>query len=172
MVELLPYTPEWKDEFDKEKEFLLNMLGGHNVIVEHVGSTSIEGCPAKPVIDIFIGIESLEYGEQLIPIFLENGYVFKINVPNEIYFKKKSNDLTTHHIHIADIQGEVWTSQILFRDYMKKHPEKLKEYIRLKTRLALQFPTDRDSYSAGKKDFIETMIFEAKNEIVRKREKA
>ena len=171
MVELQPYTPEWKDEFNKEKESLLAMLANYDVLIEHVGSTSIEGCPAKPVIDIFVGVESLEYAEMLKPIFIEHGYIFKINVPNEVYFKKKTNGLTTHHIHIADINGEVWNSQILFRNYMRNHPEKLQEYIALKTQLASQFPTDRDSYSRGKKDFIESVIFDAKNEITRKRNK-
>ena len=114
IVELHPYTSEWKDEFNKEKEFLLNILSGYDVMIEHVGSTSIEGCPAKPVIDVFIGVESLEYDEHLIPIFVEHGYISK---------------------------------------------------------LAAQFPKDRDSYAKGKKEFIETMIFEAQNEIIRKRNK-
>ena len=171
IVELQPYTSEWKDEFNKEKEFLLNILSGYDVMIEYVGSTSIDGCPAKPVIDVFIGVESLEYAEHLIPVFVEHGYIFKINVPNEVYFKKRNNNLTTHHIHIADINGEVWNSQILFRNYMGSHPEKLQEYIALKSKRAAQFPKDRDSYAKGKKEFIETMIFEAQNEIIRKRNK-
>lgn len=171
IVELHPYNPEWKEDFNKEKEHLLSMLNGYNVIIEHVGSTSIEGCPAKPVIDIFIGVESLEYAEKLKPLFIEHGYIFKINVPNEVYFKKRNNGLTTHHIHIANINGEVWDNQILFRNYMRSHPEKLQEYIKLKTELALLYPKDRDLYSAGKNDFIESIIFEAKNGIVRKRSK-
>ena len=59
---------------------------------------------------------------------------------------------------------------ISFIGDIEKLSEKLQKYIELKTKLALQFPSDRDSYSAGKKDFIETMIFEAKNEVLRKRE--
>lgn len=171
MVKLLPYTPEWKDEFNKEKDFLLNMLGSYNVIIEHVGSTSIEGCPAKPVIDILIGVESLEYRENLISIFLENGYIYKVNVPGEIYFKKSSNGLTTHHIHIAPIRGEVWNNQVLFRDYMRNHQDMLSEYITIKKQLAQAFPEDRDSYSKGKEAFILQVIFDAKNEITRKRER-
>lgn len=54
---------------------------------------------------------------------------------------------------------------------MRSHPEKLQEYIKLKTELALLYPKDRDLYSAGKNDFIESIIFEAKNGIVRKRSK-
>ncbi len=88
---------------------------------------------------------------------------------NDPYHEKPV--ITTHHIHIADVNGEVWNSQILFRDYMRKHPEKLQEYIILKTRLAVQFPNDRDGYSRGKKEFIESIIYEAQNQIIRERNK-
>lgn len=164
MVKLEPYNSEWKTEFEKEKAILSSILNNFILDIQHIGSTSIEGCPAKPVIDIFIGIESLEYGKQLIPILLENGYIYKPNngIPDEIYFKKRKNNLTTHHIHIAPINGEVWKNQILFRDYMRLHPEKLQEYIELKQQLAFHFPEDRDSYSQGKNEFIKNVIFEAK----------
>ena len=169
VVELLPYTPEWSEEFQKEKQLLFELLSDFSIIVEHVGSTSLIGCPAKPVIDVFVGVESLDIAEKMIPILTSNGYINKFNVPNEIYFKKTANGLTTHHIHIADVHGEVWDSQILFRDYLNSHPDKLHEYIELKTRLALMHPNERDLYSAGKKEFIENCIYETKNECVRKR---
>lgn len=171
MVQLDPYTSEWKDEFESEKEKLLSILNGNIIDIQHVGSTSIEGCHAKPVIDILIGIESLELGETLIPLLVEQGYIHKFNVPGEVYFKKQSNGLTTHHIHIAPINGQVWKNQILFRDYLKLHPEKLQEYIELKQRLAIQFADDRDKYSKGKKEFILQVLFDAENEIIRKKTK-
>lgn len=171
MVKLDPYTSEWKTEFGIEKERLSTILNGHIIDIQHVGSTSIEGCHAKPVIDILIGIESLEYGEALIPILVEQGYIHKFNVPGEVYFKKQSNGLTTHHIHIAPINGQVWKNQILFRDYLRLHPEKLQEYMQLKQCLAIQFANDRDQYSKGKEDFILQVLFDAENEIIRKRTK-
>lgn len=171
MVQLDPYTSEWKDEFESEKEKLLSILSNRILDIQHVGSTSIEGCYAKPVIDILIGIESLELGETLIPLLVEKGYIHKFNVPGEVYFKKQSNGLTTHHIHIAPINGQVWKNQILFRDYLRLHPEKLQEYMELKQRLAIQFADDRDKYSKGKEDFILQVLFDAENEIVRKRTK-
>ncbi len=64
-------------EFEIEKERLLSILSGFEVDVQHIGSTPIEDCPAKPVIDIFIGIEFLEYGEQLVPILVANGYIYE-----------------------------------------------------------------------------------------------
>lgn len=171
MVKLEPYNYEWKKEFELEKERLLSILSGFEVDVQHVGSTSIEGCPAKPVIDIFIGIESLEYGEQLVPILVTNGYIYEGDGgrSGEHYFKKRGNNVTTHHIHMAPNFGQIWKNQILFRDYLKTHPEIMQEYINLKTRLSIQFPDNRESYSAGKKDFIENIIYNAERDFRRKK---
>ena len=65
--------------------------------------------------------------------------------------------------------GQIWKNQILFRDYLKTHPEIMQEYINLKTRLSIQFPDDRESYSAGKKNFIENIIYEAERDFQRKK---
>ena len=67
-VKIEEYNPEWKDEFLKEETLLKKQLQDYDVDIQHVGSTSIVGCHAKPIIDIAIGVESLEYGEQLIPV--------------------------------------------------------------------------------------------------------
>ncbi len=170
MVKLEPYNYEWKDEFEIEKERLLALLKDFEIDVQHV-STSIEGCPAKPVIDIFIGIESLEYGEQLVPILVANGYIYEGDGgrPGEHYFKKIGNNVTTHHIHMAPNFGQIWKNQILFRDYLKSHPTLLQDYINLKKRLSIQFPEDRESYSLGKKNFIENVIYEAERDFQKTR---
>ena len=65
-VKIEEYNPEWKDEFLKEEALLKKQLQDYDVDIQHVGSTSIVGCYAKPIIDIAIGVETLEYGEELI----------------------------------------------------------------------------------------------------------
>ena len=72
-VKIEEYNPEWKVEFLKEKEMLEKQLLDYDVDIQHVGSTSIVGCFAKPIIDIAIGVVSLEYGEQLIPLLCNMG---------------------------------------------------------------------------------------------------
>ena len=163
MVELLPYDYTWKDEFQKMKKDIEMALNGYAFDVQHVGSTSIEGCPAKPVIDINICIESLEYGNQLVPLLINIGYIYKGDdgIPGRHYFKKQENGVTVSHIHMCPIGNEIWKNQILFRDYMREHPEQLQEYIGLKRKLAILYPTDRASYSLGKKNFIENILVEA-----------
>lgn len=168
MVELYQYDNSWNEEFNKEKEFLEEILNGYDIQIEHVGSTSLVGCKAKPVIDIAIGIESLDYGEALVPILVDNKYIYKGDdgIPGRHYFKKRRDNVTTHHLHMSPIGSTVWNNQILFRDYMRAHPKELEEYMRLKEYLASLYPKDRESYSKGKSAFIEEVI--EKEKVLRK----
>lgn len=160
MVDIVPFDITWKDEFMQEKLMLETILNGYNIDIQHVGSTSITDCPAKPVIDVAIGIPDLVYGEQLVPLLVSQGYIYKGDdgIPGRHYFKKVYNGLTTHHIHMSPIGTVIWNNHILFRDYMLTHPNELEEYISLKKKLAIIFPEDRDSYSKAKSSFIEQII--------------
>ena len=164
MVEICAYDPEWAQEFLKEKAFLEEILKGYKVLIEHVGSTSLVNCPAKPIIDVAIGIESFEYGNQLVPILCNHSYIYKGDdgIPGRHYFKKQRDNVTTHHIHMSKIGSTVWNNQILFRDYMREYPDKLAEYIKLKQYLASLYPEDRALYSKGKNEFITSIIEDAK----------
>jgi GrpB-like predicted nucleotidyltransferase (UPF0157 family) len=75
-VRIEKYNPEWKNEFEKEQIRLESALKEYNVNLQHVGSTSSIGCSAKPIIDIAIGVESLEYGEKLIAVLEKIGYIY------------------------------------------------------------------------------------------------
>lgn len=75
-VKIEEYNPEWKNAFEKEKTLLKKHLQDYDVNIQHVSSTSIVGCCAKPIIDIAIGVESLEYAEQLIPALRNMGYTY------------------------------------------------------------------------------------------------
>lgn len=101
-VKIEEYNPQWKDEFLKEKTLLEKQLLDYVVDIQHVGSTSIIGCCAKPIIDIAIGVESLEYGEQLIIVLCNIGYTYDGDgkIPGRHFFKKKNGELTTHYIHV------------------------------------------------------------------------
>lgn len=159
-VEIIEYNPEWKDEFLQEKEVLEKQLQDYDVDIQHVGSTSIVGCFAKPIIDIAIGVESLEYGEQLVLLLCNIGYVYAGDggIPGRHFFKKINGELSTHYIHLEPINGILWDNHILFRDYMNKHPQLIIEYSDLKKCLEKDFYNNRNNYAIGKNPFIEKVI--------------
>jgi GrpB-like predicted nucleotidyltransferase (UPF0157 family) len=167
-VKIEEYNSEWKDEFLKEKEVLDKQLQDYDVDIQHVGSTSIAGCLAKPIIDIAIGVESLEYGEQLIPVLCNMGYIYggDAGIPGRHFFKRKDEELSTHYIHVEPIGGKLWDNHILFRDYLNKHPQLIIEYSNLKKSLEKDFFENRSNYAIGKNPFIEKVIETAKKEKV------
>lgn len=135
------YNTEWKTEFLKEKEILEKQLRDYDVDIQHVGSTSIAGCAAKPIIDIAIGVESLGYGGKLIPILCNIGYVYDGDggIPGRHFFKKKNGELSTHYIHVEPVDGKLWDNHILFRDYLNKHSQLIMECSNLKKSLEKAF---------------------------------
>jgi GrpB-like predicted nucleotidyltransferase (UPF0157 family) len=145
---------------------LRNQLQDYDVDIQHVGSTSIVGCCAKPIIDIAMGVESLEYGEKLIPILCNIGYVYDGDgkIPGRHFLKKKDEKLSTHYIYVEPVNGMLWNNNILFREYLNKHPQVIIEYSKLKKKLEYDFFDNRDNYAIGKNPFIEKIIEIAESE--------
>ena len=165
-VRIEEYNSEWKCEFLKEEAMLMKVLHEYIVNIQHVGSTSIVGCCAKPIIDIAVGVESLKYGEQLIPLICNVGYIYNGNggIPGRHFFKKKNGELSTHYIHLETINGELWNNHILFRDYLNKHSQVMIVYSNLKKSLEKDFFDSRNEYALGKNSFIEKIIENAELE--------
>lgn len=162
-VKILEYNSEWKEEYSKEKHFLKSALKNYDVDIQHVGSTAIIGCKAKPIIDIAIGVPNLEYGKKLIPILQKIGYHY--NGRNDFgvrYFLKKcEKDVETHFIHIEDKNSRIWQNHIIFRNYMNLNPEEVIKYSDLKENLAQKFCDDRKNYTKTKETYIKKIIKEA-----------
>lgn len=159
-VRIEKYNPEWKSEFEKERINLEIALSQYDINIQHVGSTSITGCSAKPIIDIAIGVESLECGEMLIPLLEKIGYIYDGDgkIPGRHFFKKGNGELRTHYIHVEPINGELWNNHIMYRDYLNNHFELVKEYSTLKESLETEFANDRDGYARKKDPFIEGIL--------------
>ena len=159
-VKILKYNPEWKNEYLKEEAVLKNALQNYDIDIQHVGSTSIVGCKAKPIIDIAIGISNLEYGKKLIPTLQKIGYYYDGTADFGVrYFLKKcKNDIETHFIHIEDKNSRIWQNHVVFRDYMNINYKKVIEYSNLKEKLAQKFYNDRKNYTKAKETYIEETI--------------
>lgn len=94
-VRIDKYNPEWKNEYLKEENILNEELKNYDVQIEHIGSTAIVGCSAKPIIDIAIGVPELEYGKQLIPILEKLGWTYdgKSDFGVRWFLKKCNGDI-------------------------------------------------------------------------------
>jgi GrpB-like predicted nucleotidyltransferase (UPF0157 family) len=156
-IELVGYDPSWPARFEKEEQALRRALAAWVVgSIEHIGSTAIPGLPAKPVIDIMAGVESLEASRPAILTLADSGYCYApYRADAEHWFCKPSPAFRTHHLHLVPFESSQWREVIAFRDYLRSHPQIAAEYADVKRRLAHEFQHDREAYTAGKGPFIE-----------------
>lgn len=164
VVKLMPYDPRWQNEFESEKHSLVEAFGNKIIAVEHIGSTSLPGAYAKPIIDLQVGIRSLDEATDFIAGLEKLGYEY---VPEEwfadrCFFPKGTDECITHHLHLVEFNGAEWTNSLLFRDYLIAHPQALKEYVALKEDLAERYENDRHKYTEAKDAFINSVLQKAK----------
>ncbi len=166
----MPYDLNWPTLFRQEKEHLLGCLPKELIRrIEHFGSTAVPGLCAKPIIDIFVEVISLEQTkEKIVPVLVSQGYeyfwrpsLFKGQPFYHWFIKRNSSSARTHHIHMLESHIE-HSDELLFRDYLIEHPETAIEYQALKLRLVKTYPNDREAYTRAKTDFIVKITTEAK----------
>jgi len=162
IVELIPHQEEWRTAFEKEKKRLMGAGKGIVIDIQHVGSTSIKGIPAKPIIDMTGGVKNIKDIKKLVEPLSSLGYAFYRQFGNEYLFIKESKAKRTHHLRVLKYKGSKWKTDALFRDYLLSHPKRAKAYGILKKKLAKQYPADRVRYTEGKNTFVETTIRLAK----------
>lgn len=166
-VRLVPYDFHWKKEFKEERKILKKVLGDKAVDIQHVGSTSIPGMRAKPIIDISVGVKSMRGSENLIPLFEAVGYEYRPNFGGadiQLLFVRGEEKNRTHYIHVMKYKGSIWNNDLLFRDFLKTHKDWAEKYSLLKENLANKFANDRGKYTASKAEFIHKIIELAKTQ--------
>lgn len=160
------YNYNWPEEYLLEKKILLEMFNEIAFTVEHVGSTSVEGLSAKPIIDVAVGVKSLSDFEKVKSLFVESEeYSVKDDSTiGEILIRKGNEDNRTHFIHVMEIDGERYKETMLFRDYLRNNPDEVKNYEDLKIELAKNYSADRTMYTASKNNYIKSVLEKAKHE--------
>ncbi len=161
--------PHWPDYFMLERTEIKKRLDSeNNIFINHIGSTAIPGLQAKPTIDILIEIPEETDAEWLVRRLVHIGYHFipkPENPPPHMMFVKgyseKGMDSLSYHVHIR-YTGE--QDELLFRDYLRKHPEAVREYAELKIKLADVHKNNREAYTEGKTGFINRIVHEARKE--------
>jgi len=163
LVKLEPYNDKWSKLFDEERELLSSGLKELIIAIEHVGSTSIEGLFAKPIIDIAIGVSSLDVIIELKEKVKALGYVeIPVSIDGKHVFVRYKEKKITHFLHVMIYNQNLWIDQISFRDYLRSDSDAKIEYIKLKEKLANEYPNDVISYTNEKKKFVDDILKRAK----------
>ncbi len=153
-VIVVPFDETWKTEFEMIKEELLNVLNGHIISIEHIGSTSVEGLAAKPVIDIDIIIKDYNSFEIIKTKLASIGYSYEgdLGIKDRQAFKYEDKpNLIKHHLYVCPEYSEELKRHIAFRDYLRVHKKDRDWYGEVKLLAAKCYPEDIDSYMKAKK---------------------
>ncbi len=169
-IDIVSYNPHWKDEYQNESSFLITKFPDVIKSIVHLGSTSVPGLSAKPIIDIFAEVTSYkDVKEKVVPLLTELGYEyfwrpeFGDKPPMYAWFiKRNSKGNRTHHIHMFNKKSK-FNDRIAFRDYLESHKNEADRYASLKYELAVRYPNDREGYTKAKTQYIKSVLKRVKN---------
>jgi GrpB-like predicted nucleotidyltransferase (UPF0157 family) len=150
-IELVAYDPAWPEQFAALGQELRGGLGDIALRIDHIGSTSVPGLAAKPIVDIQVSVASFEPLEAFKGPLERLGYAYRADNPERTkrYFREPPGRRRTHvHVRRAGSFSEQWA--LLFRDYLRAHREAAAAYAVEKRRLAIRFPEDRRAYTDAK----------------------
>jgi GrpB-like predicted nucleotidyltransferase (UPF0157 family) len=175
----------WPAAFEAARRDIAPIAGV--VRVEHIGSTSVPGLAAKPILDLMIGVED----EALLDTSAEEpwsptstyalaprgapahvafvqavsrlGYIYRGGggFEDHLFFRRDTNMQRSHHLHVVEIDDAYWVDHLLFRDFLRAHPERAAAYGALKRGLAAEFPQSRP-YTEAKTAFVEAVLADAR----------
>lgn len=164
-IEIADYDANWPRLFEEERALLGRALRADQILaIEHAGSTAIPGLAAKPIVDIFIAVASIEVARATLVEPIEAiGYVYWAENPDKerMFFVKGMPPYgarRTHHIHVLEPTSGSWQRALVFRDYLRQHPDEAKRYQQLKRDLALQYRSDREAYTRGKDSYVRAVV--------------
>lgn len=163
-IVVVPFDKKWAIQFECEREMILDAFGELRAEIEHIGSTSVEGLAAKPIIDIAILVESADDAIRAITPLVRLGYTCygEAEVSGRVYFDRRAYEPC--HIHLYVRGNPELERHLNFRDYLRAHPETAQAYAELKYALAEKFRNDRPSYTEAKTEFIRGIEARAKDE--------
>ncbi|MEN5072556.1 GrpB family protein [Isoptericola cucumis] len=162
------YDPAWRVAFEEQRAALTSALHVWLVApVEHIGSTSVPGLPAKPIVDMLALIDD---HADFAPAFEALEGIGWVPAPEPGDLERRrwsacfpSVEHRTHHLHVVEQRSEAWPDWLLFRDYLRDHPAAMRRYAQLKQELAADDDRDRVRYRNGKVPLIGALLQEARS---------
>ena len=168
-VQVVPYDPDWPRMFEEMREVIAPKLGSLALRIEHVGSTSVPGLAAKPILDIDVVLPDQHRVASAISVLAELGYAHQgdLGVPGREAFRRESQEVPKsepsrqwpeHHLYVCVEGASELRRHVAFRDYLRAHPSEAAEYGDLKRALAVRYPWDRTRYGDAKSPFVTRIL--------------
>ena len=157
-ISLVQHDPEWSMQYVAEERRIQAALGSAALVVEHVGSTSIPGIPAKPTIDILLAVRDSTDERAYVPALEAQGYRLHIREPDWHQHRLLKGDRPPVNLHVFTVGSSEISRMITFRDRCRSHPEERALYERTKLELASRVWRHVQHYANAKGEVIEEII--------------
>lgn len=167
IVIIVDYDPHWPMLYEEEKKRILKAVGDLVLAIEHIGSTSVPGLAAKPIIDIMAGVAGPAKADECVERLKEiefDDITIPGTDPDWYYCLGKRPHSIGFHMHLVRFESNHWKRHIIFRDYLRTHKEVAKRYEELKMRLASELGSNREAYTESKASFIDSTVSQAVKE--------
>lgn len=164
-VLVVPYNKNWSKEFENTKAEIIEVLAQLTVSVEHVGSTSVQGLWAKPIIDIDVVISDNKLLPQVINRLESIGYKYEGNrgiEGREAFRYENKPEFVLHHLYVCPQNSKELKRHLAFRDYLRMHYDAVQEYGKVKREGASLYPDDVEGYIQYKNTFIKKIYQKCK----------
>jgi GrpB-like predicted nucleotidyltransferase (UPF0157 family) len=157
-IVLVEHDPAWAQRYERERARIEAALGERVLRIDHVGSTSVPGLAAKPIIDIDLSVADPEDEAAFVPDLVAAGYVLRVREPEHRLLRTPELDV---HVHVCALGSEWETQHLLFRDWLRTHPDDRKLYEDVKRSLAGRVWEDTNDYADAKTDVITDILSRA-----------
>ena len=157
-IEIVSYDREWSRKFEQHAMIIVDSIGINALQVEHIGSTSVPGLVAKPIIDILVVVVDSANESSYLPQLEAAGYLLRVREPNwneHRMFRTPEKDV---HIHIYSVGCPEIQRNLIFRNRLRQNAEDRNLYGETKRNLATQEWSDMNAYANAKTEVIENII--------------
>jgi GrpB-like predicted nucleotidyltransferase (UPF0157 family) len=160
-IKIVDYDTDWPKQFEMHARVIADALGGSALRIEHIGSTSVPGLAAKPIIDILVVVQDSADESAYLPQLEAAGYVLRVREPDWNEHRMLRTPEKDVHIHIYSDGCPEIRRNLTFRDRLLRNAEDRRRYEQTKRELAAKEWADMNAYAEAKTEVIESIIASA-----------
>jgi GrpB-like predicted nucleotidyltransferase (UPF0157 family) len=161
-IYLAPYDPDWTKQFSLQAKQIRDALSERVLLLEHVGSTSVPGLSAKPVIDMVLAVSNSADEPSYVPLLEARGFVLRIREPDWFQHRLLKAPDIAGNLHVFSIRCEEIDRMLTFRDWLRMHDEDRRLYEETKRKLAAQTWKDTQHYADAKSEVVQEILGRAR----------
>ena len=157
-IVIVDHDPRWAERYEHERGRIVAALGERVMALEHIGSTSVPGLAAKPIIDIDLSVADVEDEDAYVPDLVAAGYVLRVREPEHRMLRTPEKDV---NLHVCTVGSDWERRHLVFRDWLRTHPDDRDRYESVKRELSLRDWDDTNDYADAKSEVVADIMARA-----------